>query len=49
MSINTAFYQIAEDVTAADLARIIGATDLCGPDQIVISDIEPLTPQNHFH
>ena len=40
MSINTVFYQIAKDVTAADLAKIIGATDLCGPDQIVINDIE---------
>ena len=34
-------YQIAKDVTAADLAKVIGATDLCGPDQIVIEDIEP--------
>jgi len=48
MSINTAFYQIAEDVTAADLARIIGATDLCGPDQIVISDIEPFDAAKPF-
>ena len=39
MSINTSFYQIAKDVTAADLAKIIGATDLCGPDQIMINDI----------
>ena len=49
MSIHTAFYHIAEDVTAANLAKIIGATGLSGPDQIVISDIEPLTQQNHFH
>ena len=48
MSINTAFYQIAEDVTAADLARIIGATDLCGPDQIVIRDIEPFDAAKPF-
>jgi len=48
MPINTAFYQIAEDVTAADLARIIGATDLCGPDQIVISDIEPFDAAKPF-
>ena len=48
MSINTAFYQIAEDVTAADLARIIGATDLFGPDQIVISDIEPFDAAKPF-
>lgn len=48
MSINTAFYQIAEDVTAADLARITGATDLCGPDQIVISDIEPFDAAKPF-
>ena len=48
MSINTAFYQIAEDVTAADLAKIIGATDLCGPDQIVIRDIEPFDAAKPF-
>ena len=48
MSINTALYQIAEDVTAADLARIIGATDLFGPDQIVISDIEPFDAAKPF-
>ena len=48
MSINTAFYQIAEDVTAADLARIIGATDLCGPDQIVIRDIESFDAAKPF-
>ena len=48
MSINTAFYQIPEDVTAADLARIIGATDLCGPDQIVIRDIEPFDAAKPF-
>ena len=48
MSINTAFYQIAEDVTAADLAKIISATDLCGPDQIVISDIEPFDAAKPF-
>jgi UDP-3-O-[3-hydroxymyristoyl] glucosamine N-acyltransferase len=41
MSINTVFYQIAKDVTAADLAKIIDATDLCGPDLIMIKDIEP--------
>ena len=48
MSINTAFYQIAEDVTAAGLAKIIGATDLCGPDQIVIRDIEPFDAAKPF-
>jgi UDP-3-O-[3-hydroxymyristoyl] glucosamine N-acyltransferase len=48
MSINTVFYQIAKDVTAADLAKIIGATDLCGPDQIVISDIEPFDGAKPF-
>ena len=48
MSINTAFYQIAEDVTAADLARIIGTTDLCGPEQIVIRDIEPFDAAKPF-
>ena len=48
MSINTAFYQIAEDVTATDLAKIIGATDLCGPDQIVIRDIEPFDAAKPF-
>ena len=48
MSINTAFYQIAKDVTATDLAKIIGATDLCGPDQIVISDIEPFDAAKPF-
>ena len=48
MSINTAFYQIAKDVTAANLAKIIGATDLCGPDQIVISDIEPFDAAKPF-
>jgi UDP-3-O-[3-hydroxymyristoyl] glucosamine N-acyltransferase len=48
MSINTAFYQIAKDVTAADLAKIIGATDLCGPDQIVISDIEAFDAAKPF-
>ena len=48
MSINTAFYQIAEDVTAADLAKIIGATDLCGPDQIVIRNIEPFDAAKPF-
>lgn len=39
MSINTAFYQIAEGVTAASLAKAIGATSLCGPEQTVITDI----------
>ena len=48
MSINTAFYQIAKNVTAANLAKIIGATDLCGPDQIVISDIEPFDTAKPF-
>lgn len=48
MSINTAFYQIAKNVTAANLAKIIGATDLCGPDQIVISDIEPFDAAKPF-
>ena len=48
MSINTVFYQIAKDVTAADLAKIIGATDLCGPDHIVISDIEPFDAAKPF-
>ena len=48
MSINTVFYQIAKDVTAADLAKIIGATDQCGPDQIVISDIEPFDAAKPF-
>jgi len=48
MSINTAFNQITKDVTAADLAKIIGATDLCGPDQIVISDIEPFDVAKPF-
>ncbi len=48
MSINTVFYQIAKDVTAADLAKIIGATSLCGPDQIVISDIEPFDMAKPF-
>jgi UDP-3-O-[3-hydroxymyristoyl] glucosamine N-acyltransferase len=41
MSINTAFFQIAKDVTAAALAKVIEATDLCGPEKIVIEDIEP--------
>jgi UDP-3-O-[3-hydroxymyristoyl] glucosamine N-acyltransferase len=48
MSINTVFYQIAKDVTAADLAKIIGATDLCGPDQIVINDIESFEAAKPF-
>ena len=48
MSINTEFYQIAKNVTAANLAKIIGATDLCGPDQIVISDIEPFDTAKPF-
>ena len=48
MSINTAFYQLAKNVTAANLAKIIGATDLCGPDQIVISDIEPFDTAKPF-
>ena len=48
MSINTAFYQIAKNETAANLAKIIGATDLCGPDQIVISDIEPFDTAKPF-
>ena len=48
MSINTVFYQIAKDMTAADLAKIIDATDLCGPDQIVISDIESFDSAKPF-
>ena len=48
MSINTLFYQIAKDVTAADLAKIIGATDLCGPDQIIINDIESFDAAKPF-
>ncbi len=48
MSINTLFYQIAKDVTAADLAKIIGATDLCGPDQIMINDIESFDAAEPF-
>ena len=48
MSIHTAFYHIAEDVTAANLAKIIGATGLSGPDQIVISDIEPFDAAKPF-
>ena len=48
MAINTTYYQIAKDVTAADLAKIIGATDLCGPDHIVISDIESFDAAKPF-
>jgi UDP-3-O-[3-hydroxymyristoyl] glucosamine N-acyltransferase len=48
MSINTLFYQIAKDVTAADLAKVIGATDLCGPDQIMINDIESFDAAKPF-
>jgi UDP-3-O-[3-hydroxymyristoyl] glucosamine N-acyltransferase len=48
MSINTAFYQIAKNVKAANLAKIIGATDICGPDQVVISDIEPFATAKPF-
>ncbi|MDB2498886.1 UDP-3-O-(3-hydroxymyristoyl)glucosamine N-acyltransferase [Alphaproteobacteria bacterium] len=48
MSINTVFYQITKGVTAADLAKIIGATYLCGPDQIVISDIESFDAAKPF-
>ena len=48
MSINTVFYQIAKDVTAADLAKIIGATDLCGPDLTVIKDIESFETAKPF-
>ena len=39
MSINAAFYQIAEGVTAADLANAIGAAQLHGPAQTVITDV----------
>ncbi|MDC0650245.1 UDP-3-O-(3-hydroxymyristoyl)glucosamine N-acyltransferase [Alphaproteobacteria bacterium] len=48
MSINTVFYQIAKDVTAADLAEIIGATDLHGPAQIVVKDIESFEAAQPF-
>ena len=48
MSINTVFYQIARHVTAADLAKVIGATDLDGPDQIVIKDIESFDTAKPF-
>jgi UDP-3-O-[3-hydroxymyristoyl] glucosamine N-acyltransferase len=48
MSINTVFYQIVKDVTAAELAKIIGATDLWGPDQIVINDIESFEAAKPF-
>ena len=48
MSINTVFYRIAKDVTAADLAKIIGANDLCGPDQIVVNDIESFDAAKPF-
>ena len=47
MSINLAFYQILEGVTAGDLAGAIGAAELHGPAKTVIADItafETATP-----
>ena len=47
MSINSAFYQILEGVTAGDLAGAIGAAELHGPAKTVIADItafETATP-----
>jgi UDP-3-O-[3-hydroxymyristoyl] glucosamine N-acyltransferase len=48
MSINTVFYQIAKNVTAADIAKIIGAKNLYGPDNIVVNDIEPFDAAKPF-
>ena len=45
MSINTAFYQIAKNVTASDLAKIIGAKitgiENAVAEKVVVRDIAP--------
>ena len=45
MSINTAFYQIAKNVTASDLAKIIGAKitgiETAVAEKAVIKDVAP--------
>ena len=45
MSINTAFYQIAKNVTASDLAKIIGAKiigiETTAAEMGIIKDIAP--------
>ena len=40
MFINSAFYQIVKNVTASDLAKIIGAK-IIGAEKVFIEDIDP--------